>query len=441
MLIMIIFLILTVVLVIGTAIYLNNKKKNTNAPKHSVETKDENKSNKKGKKQLTDILQIKIKDNIICLGNRYSNVIRLGNIDYNMLSNSEQDSIENVLIQTALAIDFPVQFFSTTEYIDTSKVISLIKENKTNNTKIREYKEYLIEYLQNLMENRSISVVKNYAIISYDGTYEKAVEELNRKVMSFTGNLLRAKIICEVLNEDELYNLIYRELNKNSAINISNLKEGGKNLYVGKKQKAKEINIFDNIPTMADILLPETLQEKKDYLILGYNKFTRVFAMTIYPEQTWVGWLDDLFYIGNINISVKIEPSSNGNVINQLTKKLVQAQSEYATYSRQGNILHLPELEKQIGDLEDLRMLIQTNQDKLFFATIFISVNAESLEDLNEKTKILESELNKKTAMIRTLTFRQVEGLKTILPTGETPIPNYERNMVAGRNCYFNSNI
>ena len=239
MVIMIIFLILTVIFAIGTAIYLNNKKKNTNAPKHSAETKDENKNNKKGKKQLTDILQIKIKDNIICLGNRYSIVVRLGNIDYNMLSISEQDSIENVLIQTALAIDFPVQFFSTTEYIDTSKVISLIKQNKTHSEKIRKYKEYLIDYLQNLMENRSISVVKNYAIISYDGLYEKAIEELNRKSMSFTSNLLRAKIICEVLNEDELYNLIYRELNKNSAINISNLKEGGKNLYVGKKQKAK----------------------------------------------------------------------------------------------------------------------------------------------------------------------------------------------------------
>ncbi len=199
-----------------------------------------------------------------------------------------------------------------------------------------------------------------------------------------------------------------------------------------KSKKIREINIFDNVPTIADILLPETLQERKDYLILGYNKYTRIFAMTIYPEQTWVSWLDDLFHIGNINISVKIEPSSNGNVINQLTKKLVQAQSEYATYSRQGNILHLPELEKQIVDLEELRMLIQTNQDKLFFATIFISLNAESLEELNEKTKILESELNKKTAMIRTLTFRQVEGLKTMLPIGEIPIPNYERNMVAG---------
>jgi hypothetical protein len=89
------------------------------------------------------------------------------------------------------------------------------------------------------MENRTISVVKNYAIISYDGLYENAVEELNRKSTSFKGNLLRAKIVCEILNEDDLYNLIYRELNKNSALNISPLKEGGKNLYVGKKQKRK----------------------------------------------------------------------------------------------------------------------------------------------------------------------------------------------------------
>lgn len=199
-----------------------------------------------------------------------------------------------------------------------------------------------------------------------------------------------------------------------------------------KKEKKKEIDIFSNIPSMADLLLPDELQERKDYLTLGFNKYSRIFVMTVYPEQTWISWLDDLFSIGNINISVKVEPSSNGNVINQLTKKLVQSQSEYVTYSRQGNILHLPELEKQIGDLEDLRMLIQTNQDKLFFATIFITLNAENLQELNEKTKILESELNKKTSMIRTLTFRQIEGLKAMLPIGEIPIPNYERNMVAG---------
>ncbi len=240
MVIMIIFLVLSVVFVIGTAIYLNYKNKNINNHiKQPNSQKTKEKVNKKSKKKLANLLQIKIKDDIICLGNRYSNIVRLGNIDYNMLSNSEQDSIESILIQTALAIDYPIQFFSTTEYIDTSKVISLIKQNKTGNVNIQEYKRYLIEYLENLMENRSISVVKNYAIISYDGLYEDAIDELNRRTLSFKGNLLRAKISCEILNEDELYNLIYRELNKNSALNISNLKEGGKNLYVGKKQKTK----------------------------------------------------------------------------------------------------------------------------------------------------------------------------------------------------------
>lgn len=240
MVIMIIFLVLSIIFVIATAFYLNYKKKNINRDiKQTANQNTKEKNNKKSKKHLSDFLQIEIKDNIVvCLGNRYSNIIRLGNIDYNMLSTHEQDAIENILIQTALGIDYPVQFFSTTEFIDTSKVVSLIKQNKSINFKIQEYKNYLIEYLENLMENKSISVVKNYAIISYDGTYENAIEELNRKSMSFKGNLLRAKIVCEILNKDEICNLIYRELNKNSSQNISKL-QGGKNLYVGKKQKSK----------------------------------------------------------------------------------------------------------------------------------------------------------------------------------------------------------
>lgn len=240
MILMCVFLVLTLVFIIGTAIYLDNKKKNDNREIKINKLQESNEQkNKNSKDKLSDILNLKIYGNIISLGNRYSQVIRLGNIDYNMLSIREQDSIENILIQSALAIDYPIQFFSTTEFIDTSKAIALMKENNTKNYKIAEYKKYLIEYLENLMENRTISVVKNYAIISYDGTYENAVEELNRKAMSFKGSLLRATIVCEVLDEDDLYNLVYRELNKNSALNISNLKKGGKNLYVGKKQKTK----------------------------------------------------------------------------------------------------------------------------------------------------------------------------------------------------------
>jgi len=240
MILTMIFLFLALLFFLGAAIYVNYKKKK--AGKMIKSSTEDKKKQNKSNKNIADILEIKIKDNIINLGNRYSSILRLGNIDYNMLSDSEQESIENVLMQTALAIDYPIQFFSTTEYVDTTGVIKQIKENKVYGRQITEYREYLINYLQNLMENKNISIIKNYAIISYDGFYETAVDELIRRCNSFKGNLLRAKITAEMLDENELYNLIYRELNKNSKAKVDLSQEGGHDLYVtkGKRKKAKK---------------------------------------------------------------------------------------------------------------------------------------------------------------------------------------------------------
>lgn len=236
MLIMLIFLILSLVFILITIIYIDNKKKKLTKEVNLVEKQESTKETKNQKKQLKDILNIKIKNNIILKDTRYSSILELGNIDYNMLSEDEQNGIESVLIQTALSIDYPIQFFTTTENIDTSNIINNIKNNKTSNKEIQEYQTLFCYYLQNLMENRNISVIKNYAIISYDGAYENAIDELNRRVLSFKNSLLRAKIQCEILEEKELYNLIYRELNKNSNSIIDSLLKGENSLYVKKKK-------------------------------------------------------------------------------------------------------------------------------------------------------------------------------------------------------------
>lgn len=236
MLIMLIFLILSLVFILITIIYVDDKKKKLTKEANLVEKQESTEETKNQKKHFKDILNIKIKNNIILKNTRYSSILELGNIDYNMLSEDEQNGIESVLIQTALSIDYPIQFFTTTENIDTSNIINNIKNNKTSNKEIQEYQTLFCYYLQNLMENRNISVIKNYAIISYDGAYENAIDELNRRVLSFKNSLLRAKIQCEILEEKELYNLIYRELNKNSNSIIDSLLKGENSLYVKKKK-------------------------------------------------------------------------------------------------------------------------------------------------------------------------------------------------------------
>ena len=239
MIIMIIFLVLSMVFLSGTVVYVNMKKKRNNKVKQIEIGTTEEKGKRKRKKQLSDVLNIKIIDNVICIGNRYSIVMELGSIDYHMLSEKEQQQKEIALTETAKAIDYPIQFFTTTEYIDTKKITNFMKQNNTSNERVQEYKSYLIDFLQNLMINRVVSVIKNYAIISYDGIYEDAIQELNREANSFGGNLLSNGIDCNVLNQNEVLSLLHKELNKNSYYDIEKLSKGGNNLYVSKRKKEK----------------------------------------------------------------------------------------------------------------------------------------------------------------------------------------------------------
>lgn len=94
-----------------------------------------------------------------------------------------------------------------------------------------------------------------------------------------------------------------------------------------------------------------------------------------------------------------------------------------------GNINLIHPLEKMIVDYEQIRQKVQMNNDKLFFVSIFLRVNAESIEELNQKTNTLKNEFAKISAKARTLNFRQYQGLKTNMPFNELNILDYERNV------------
>lgn len=200
-----------------------------------------------------------------------------------------------------------------------------------------------------------------------------------------------------------------------------------------KKDKPEKINknLFDNVPSVMSMIIPEVLEEKKDKIYLGANRYTRNFVLTVYPSEIYLGWLDDLFNIGEISISVLSESAYTGEVIKSLTQKVTSLQSEYMTFENQGNIYHLPELEIMIKDYEEMRKLIQTQNDKLFYVTILIALHAKSEAELDSKTEILESEIAKKSSQLRTLNFRQVDGFKSILPLNKLNVEDYDKNLTA----------
>lgn len=195
-------------------------------------------------------------------------------------------------------------------------------------------------------------------------------------------------------------------------------------------KKIKSENFFDNQPELLSLLSPEIVQEKRDYIYMGDNRYSRIFTLMIYPNNIWVGWLDEILnIIGDVDISIQVQIADERNVIKYLTHKVTKLQSDYILFEKQGNIEEIHRLEEKIQAFENMRRDIQINNDKMFFIKIALRVNAENLESLNEKSKMLRDEFANRACEVRTLYFKQLDALKETLPLNNNIINDNNRNM------------
>lgn len=197
-----------------------------------------------------------------------------------------------------------------------------------------------------------------------------------------------------------------------------------------KRKKVKEDNFFDNQPQLMSLLAPEVIQEKRDYIYMGDDKYARIFTLMVYPNYIEIGWLDDILNtIGDVDISTQVQVADERNVIKYLTHKVTKLQSDYLLFERQGNIEELHRLEENIQAFEEMRRNIQINNDKMFFIKITLRVNAERIKELNEKSKMLRDEFANRSCEIRPLYFKQLDALKETLPLNNNILNDNNRNM------------
>ena len=180
-----------------------------------------------------------------------------------------------------------------------------------------------------------------------------------------------------------------------------------------KRKKIKDDNFFDNQPELISLLAPEVIEEHRDYIYMGDDKFARIFSLMFYPNYIEIGWLDDILNtIGDVDISIQVQVADERNVIKYLTHKVTKLQSDYFLFEKQGNIEEIHRLEENIKSFEEMRWNIQINNDKLFFIKILLRINANNLEELNEQSKLLRDEFANKSCEVRPLYFKQLDALK-----------------------------
>ncbi|MGQ9824789.1 MAG: VirB4 family type IV secretion system protein [Desulfotomaculales bacterium] len=197
-------------------------------------------------------------------------------------------------------------------------------------------------------------------------------------------------------------------------------------------EKPAEQDMFKNVLRIQDTFCPDGLQVGYNFLRLGADRLVRVYAVQALPRRVQVGWLDEVFNAGDVEVSVHFQPAPDREVIARLVRKESQARAQYALDQKAGNISRLPELEGAIADYRALRDAIQLGSDRLYYVTVFIAVHGAAEEELRQRCGVVEDVLARKGVLPRVLAARQAEGIKSILPIGTLKVQDYAKNLTAG---------
>ncbi len=184
---------------------------------------------------------------------------------------------------------------------------------------------------------------------------------------------------------------------------------------------------FHNITTPIKLLTPDGIHLTERYIRIN-DVYRRNYVVSVMPEYTQVGWLDGLWNSGNIDVSVYLIPPRRREIVDQLTKKLTEAESQYKIeVLERGNKANEPDLKRQVVEIMQLRDLLHAGNDRMMYACLFISVTASNEEELKIRCRQVEDAMAMANCKIEVLEYWQEEALKHILPLGEAPKGGVER--------------
>jgi len=197
-------------------------------------------------------------------------------------------------------------------------------------------------------------------------------------------------------------------------------------LGFGKKEEPKETEILPVFPTeiyeagvleLADVIAPSALEINSNYVKLG-EKVARTLFVFSYPRYLAANWFSPVINLDKVfDASIFIHPVDTATVLRQLQKKVAEVQSQINIRSEKG-LIRDPMLDTAFRDLEDLRDKLQQAQERLFAFALYLTIYADSPDELNKTETEIRSILESKLVYAKPALFQQAEGLESVLPLG-----------------------
>ena len=196
----------------------------------------------------------------------------------------------------------------------------------------------------------------------------------------------------------------------------------------GLSDAEKALELGGGETTVKDVVAPDGLVIKEDHLCLG-GRYVRIHHITELPRHVHTTWLEEVYSIGDVDVSIHMYPAKTDEVINELSGRIDQYETQRIVMNRKGRIDQESYLKSLLADANQLRDLLQTGRDKMIYCSIQIAVADSTLEGLDRKSRMLEEILGGKNSLARSAFLRQIDGLKSVVPLGRNLLSDVYHNL------------
>ncbi len=198
-----------------------------------------------------------------------------------------------------------------------------------------------------------------------------------------------------------------------------------KKQQVQETQNNKEREILRK-KTIKELIAPSGIDASDiDHLeiISNMKRYARSFFVSALPRMcTFPELFRDLYFFGDINTSIYINPIPESRSQSELNKVINELETERIVAADKGNINRESLLAQKRVETEQLRDEIAAGFNKLFEASIISTIYSYNIEDLDKFTKLLSTEMSKSLVGVKTAWAMQEDAFKSNLPLMEDKI-------------------
>jgi len=174
---------------------------------------------------------------------------------------------------------------------------------------------------------------------------------------------------------------------------------------------------FANGLSYQDTIAPNKVEMNFDYIQIN-ETFYRTIFVSGYPRFVVPGWMEPLInFDHSLDISFFIYPTEGASVLDDLRRKITEMEAEISTDIQRGKIIN-PSTQAKLEDAKSLQEQLVKGAERFFEYSFYITVPANSVEELNSITKRIESTLGSILVVAKHAALDHEKGFLSTTPFG-----------------------